>query len=69
MAAHVDGASDCMIDGSQALSFVVSDDGETAMAKLGERLELAVGGEGVIGKMVSITSGGSEFGDGIIGWN
>lgn len=47
----------------------VSNDGETAIAELGERLELAVGGEGVIGKMISITSEGLELGDGIIGWN
>ncbi|KAL8827423.1 MAG: hypothetical protein Q9191_003190 [Dirinaria sp. TL-2023a] len=69
VAAHVDCASGILDDASEALDFVVSDDGQMAMAKLGERLELAVGGEGVIGKMVSVTSGGLEYGDGIIGWN
>ena len=60
-AAHADGASGGSADVSQALSFMISDGGDTAMAKLGERLELAVGGEGVIVMMVSVTSGGLEF--------
>ena len=62
-------APDCLGTVHRSLSFVIPDDGETPMAKLGERLELAVGGGGVIGKMVSVTRGGLEFGDGIIGWN
>lgn len=69
IAAHAYGASDYLDNVPQPLNFVVSDDGETAVAKLGERLELAVGGEGVIGKMVCVTSGGLELGDGVIGWN
>ena len=40
-----------------------------ATAELTPRLELGVGGEGVIGKMVSVSCDGDELGDGIIGWN
>ena len=36
---------------------------------LGDRLDLGVGGCGVIGRMLSITSGGREIGNGVIGWN
>ena len=38
-------------------------------AELGERLDLFAGGNGVIGRMVSVVSGREKIGDGIIGWN
>ena len=40
-----------------------------AVALLGQRLELGVGGEGVIGKMVSVSCSGVEVGNGVVGWN
>lgn len=40
-----------------------------AVAQLGRRLELSVGGEGVVGKMVSVTCSGVEIGNGVVGWN
>lgn len=54
---------------THALEFV-DGEGGMAVAQLRQRLELSVGGEGVIGKMVSVTSStGMEFGNGIVGWN
>lgn len=41
----------------------------TASAELGQRLDLGVGGHGVIGKMVSVACDGQDLGNGIIGWN
>ena len=38
-------------------------------AQLGVRLDLIFGGNGVIGPMMSVVSGGEEIGDGSIGWN
>lgn len=37
--------------------------------ELGERLELGVGGSGVIGRTLSVMRGGEEVGNGVIGWN
>lgn len=45
-----------------------SDDGEHE-SNLGARLDLGVGGSGVIGRMLSITCGGRQIGNGVIGWN
>ena len=38
-------------------------------AQLGVSLDLVLGGNGVIGPMMSVVSGGEEIGDGSIGWN
>ena len=40
-----------------------------AVAELSQRLDLGVGGEGVIGKMVSVSCNHRDLGHGIIGWN
>ena len=37
--------------------------------QLGVRLDLVFRGNGVIGPMMSVVSGGEEIGDGSIGWN
>ena len=33
------------------------------------RLDLFVGGKGVVGRMVSVLNGKDKLGDGVIGWN
>ena len=53
---------------NHALQFVHGEGG-MAVAQLGRRLELSVGGEGVVGKMVSVTCSGVEIGNGVVGWN
>ena len=45
-----------------------SSDGNNDM-QLGERLELGVGGSGVVGRTLSIMRGGKGVGNGVIGWN
>ena len=40
-----------------------------ATAELRQRLDLGVGGEGVIGKLVSVACNGTDLGNGVIGWN
>ena len=47
----------------------MSTDSVMATAQLTQRLDLGVGGEGVIGKMVSVSCNGDDLGNGIIGWN
>ena len=37
--------------------------------ELDTRLDLFVGGKGVVGRMVSVLNGKEKLGDGIIGWN
>ena len=37
--------------------------------ELDRRLDLVVGGQGVIGRMMSVFSGREKIGDGVIGWN
>ena len=44
-------------------------DSKTPTAELNRRLDLGVGGEGVIGKMVSVSCNGLDLGNGVIGWN
>ncbi|SMR53114.1 unnamed protein product [Zymoseptoria tritici ST99CH_1A5] len=36
---------------------------------LGRRLDLGVGGEGIIGRRVSFVTGGRVVGEGVMGWN
>ena len=44
--------------------------GQTAHeVELDTRLDLFVGGKGVVGRMVSVLNGKEKLGDGIIGWN
>ena len=44
--------------------------GQTAQeVELDRRLELFVGGKGVVGRMVSVLDGKEKLGDGVIGWN
>lgn len=38
-------------------------------SELEERLDLGVGGGGIIGRLLSVTGGGREIGNGVIGWN
>ena len=45
-----------------------ANDGEDG-SDLRDRLDLGVGGSGVIGRMLSIKSGEREIGNGVIGWN
>ena len=37
--------------------------------ELDTRLDLYVGGKGVVGRMVSVLNGKEKLGDGVIGWN
>ncbi|KAG7008110.1 hypothetical protein G7Y79_00007g022350 [Physcia stellaris] len=53
---------------NHALEFVHGEGG-MAVAELRQRLELSVGGEGVIGRMVSVSCSGVEVGNGVVGWN
>ena len=41
----------------------------THEVELDTRLDLFVGGKGVVGRMVSVLNGKEKLGDGIIGWN
>lgn len=38
-------------------------------SELGERLNLAVGGSGVIGRLLSVVAVGGEIGNVVIGWD
>ena len=45
-------------------------EGQTAHeVELDTRLDLFVGGKGVVGRMVSVLNGKEKLGDGVIGWN
>ena len=56
-------------DAAQHVLRLTSTDSMIATAELRQRLDLGVGGEGVIGKMVSVACNGNDLGNGIIGWN
>ena len=58
-----------MIVHNVELKHASNDNGRGYGSDLGDRLDLGVGGCGVIGRMLSVTSGGREIGHGVIGWN
>ncbi|CCX17436.1 hypothetical protein FPQ18DRAFT_332510 [Pyronema domesticum] len=41
----------------------------SGLSSLERRLDLGVGGKGIIGRAVSIVAGGAVLGQGIVGWN
>lgn len=58
------------IDSSSVMhTSTMGQSGKRDEVDFGERLELDVGGRGVIGRMVSVVRGKERLGDGIIGWN
>jgi hypothetical protein len=51
-----------------SLSFEARDDGSETRTVMAKRLGLVVGGDGVIGRGVSVMRGGETVGVGIVGW-